>query len=161
MADGTCSVIEDGEACAGPIMAKGLCDMHYKRQWRHGHTGKLKPGPSAGSAGTLQERFATKVEKDHGKWGCWRWTGATHELGYGRINDRSTGELRQLRAHVIAWEWENGPVPDGKELDHYLYPGGCIGPRCCNPEHVRPVTHQENCRRAYDAQPWNERKDKQ
>lgn len=140
------------DGCFVPAYAKGWCEKHYSRARRHGDpTVVLQRGRPSEAFGTLRERFDAKVARDANEWGCWEWTGAHHELGYGRINDRSTGELRQLRAHVLAWEWENGPVPEGKELDHFLYPMACIGPACCNPGHVRPVTHAENMARSVHA----------
>ncbi len=151
MADRTCSIA----GCEKVEFARGWCSMHWARWRAHGDpTIVKKRGRPSEAFGSLRERFEAKVEKDYGEWGCWRWTGAAHELGYGRINDRSTGELRQLRAHVLAWEWENGPVPEGLELDHFFFPGGCIGPACCRPDHLRAVTHQQNMRRAFDAHPW-------
>jgi hypothetical protein len=35
-----------------------------------------------------------------------------------------------------------GPIPAGLDLDHL-----CLNRRCCNPEHVEPVTRSENVRR--------------
>lgn len=154
MAQTTCSIEVDGEVCPKPLFCKGMCAMHYSRARKHGDPMVVKKrGRPSEAFGSLQDRFDAKVEKDYGEWGCWRWFGAHHELGYGRINDRSTGEFRQLRAHVLAWEWENGPVPEGLELDHYRFPDACIGPACCNPEHLKAVTHKENSLRSLTAGP--------
>lgn len=46
------------------------------------------------------------------------------------------------RAHIVAWERLNGPVPDGKVLDHL-----CRRRACCAPHHLEPVDHGENERR--------------
>ncbi|MEJ7786912.1 MAG: HNH endonuclease signature motif containing protein [Solirubrobacteraceae bacterium] len=46
------------------------------------------------------------------------------------------------RAHRVYWERENGEVPEGLDLDHL-----CKQTDCVNPEHLEPVTHQENMRR--------------
>lgn len=53
------------------------------------------------------------------------------------------GEGKQKRVHVVFWEYFNGPVPDGLELDHYCKRFGklCVA-------HLEPVTHAENIRRA-------------
>ena len=45
--------------------------------------------------------------------------------------------------HVVAYELLVGPVPEGLELDHL-----CRVRHCFNPDHLEPVTHAENIRRA-------------
>lgn len=78
--------------------------------------------------------------------GCWIWQGAATSLGYGQITVgvRKDGTRRTVYVHKAAWEAIHGPVPKGRELDHFR----CDTPACANPEHVRPVTHQENILRA-------------
>src|SRR4051794_39736337 len=52
---------------------------------------------------------------------------------------------RKTTAHRWAYTVVHGPVDRSLVMDHYRWPGhGCIGRRCVNPEHVRPVTHREN-----------------
>ena len=85
---------------------------------------------------TEQERFEKKVSKlDNG---CWEWFGGKNPGGYGLF--WSNGRLRS--AHIVAYEWENGSVPKGQELDHL-----CRNLTCVNPEHIEAVTHLENIRR--------------
>jgi hypothetical protein len=74
---------------------------------------------------------------------CWTWTGPTSEGGYGVI---STGGREGLlvRTHRLAYELLVGPIPDGLHIDHL-----CKVRRCCNPEHLEPVTQAENNRRAW------------
>lgn len=52
-----------------------------------------------------------------------------------------------------AWEQENGPVPDGMELDH-----GCRTPACVRPFHLEPVLHRENVLRGDSPSAHNARK---
>ena len=66
---------------------------------------------------------------------CWLWTGRTHD-GYGRYSGGSS--------HRIAYELLVGPIPDGLELDHL-----CRVTQCVNPDHLEPVTREENIRRRY------------
>ncbi len=70
--------------------------------------------------------------------GCWVWARAKNENGYSQIN--VDGKTR--RAHIIFYERRFGPVPAGLELDHT-----CNCRSCVNPDHLEPVTHQENCLR--------------
>lgn len=68
--------------------------------------------------------------------GCHIWQGSLDGFGYGMV----WVERRTRRVHRLRYEREVGPVPDGMILDHFV----CDNPQCCNPEHVRPVTHREN-----------------
>jgi hypothetical protein len=70
---------------------------------------------------------------------CWIWQRGLNTRGYGLAAD---GNRRRRGAHIVYWERENGPVPKGKELDHL-----CREIRCCNPEHLEPVTHTVNAQR--------------
>lgn len=75
---------------------------------------------------------------------CIIWTKTKTQDGYGRqmIGSRTDGTRRSALAHVVAYEQEFGPIPEGLELDHL-----CRVRNCVNPHHLEPVTHQENCRR--------------
>lgn len=84
---------------------------------------------------------------------CHLWVLHIDTEGYGRDWD----PLRKVQrgAHVVAWEAVHGPVPEGMQLDHLCHdanscPGGptCLHRRCCNPEHLAPVTPAENSRRS-------------
>ena len=55
---------------------------------------------------------------------------------------RREGKL--VFAHRAAYELLYGPIPDGLEIDHT-----CNNPRCINTDHLEAVTHQENCKRAF------------
>lgn len=75
---------------------------------------------------------------------CWIWTGGVNGSrkdrgdGYGRVRYQK----RHRYVHVLTWEWANGTVPPGKELDHK-----CRTVLCVNPDHLEPVSHQTNCQR--------------
>lgn len=70
--------------------------------------------------------------------GCWLWTGSCDPSGYGTLKL----EGRTRRAHRLAYELLVGPIPDGLQLDHL-----CRVRNCANPDHLEPVTNQENSRR--------------
>lgn len=76
--------------------------------------------------------------------GCWLWTASTVNGGYGQIwvGSRTDGTRRNMLAHVASYETFVGSVPAGLELDHR-----CFNTACINPEHLEPVTRQENVRR--------------
>lgn len=54
---------------------------------------------------------------------CWVWTGAYHSTGY--------GWFQRQRAHRIAWELTEGPIPKGLVVMHR-----CDNPFCVNPAHL-------------------------
>lgn len=80
------------------------------------------------------ERVLRRIEIQYD--GCWVWPGAKTDYGHGKIgfNDGLTP-----RTHVVTWEFYNGPIPLGLEIDHR-----CRVPSCCNPDHLEPVGHPEN-----------------
>lgn len=85
------------------------------------------------------ERFCSKVQINDD--GCHLWIAYVKPDGYG-LFWRGPGK-GMGSAHIWAWERANGPVPDGLELDHQ-----CRVRHCVNPNHLEPVTHAENMRRA-------------
>lgn len=70
--------------------------------------------------------------------GCWQVSGASPRYGYQVVGVAG----KRYRAHRWTYEQVVGPIPDGLELDHL-----CRNTSCANPEHLEPVTHDENCRR--------------
>lgn len=75
--------------------------------------------------------------------GCHIWQGALDGKGYGLVGVGLVGARRRMRlVHRVRYEREVGPIPEGMVLDHFFCDNGPGG--CCNPEHVRPVSHREN-----------------
>lgn len=79
---------------------------------------------------------------------CWLWTGQLSKDGYGKIQLRPAdlwmagkiGDKPQgCRVHRVAYTIWRGPIPEGMTLDHR-----CRVITCFNPDHLRPMTTQEN-----------------
>lgn len=91
------------------------------------------------------ERFWNKVDKDGpvpesrpDLGPCWIWRAAKIADGYGVIG--FAGKSRY--AHRLAYEALVGPIPVGLCIDHL-----CRVRNCVNPDHMEPVTNEENTRR--------------
>jgi len=129
------------EGCEKPVKSSGLpwCDMHYYRNRRHGDPlATMRPG--FGDDPIV--RFMLKVNQIDG--GCWEWTGWKDRRGYGGFDIRPRRPGQSAFAHRFAYEYYVGPIPEELELDHLCRNTGCV-----NPEHLEPVTHAENVRRAF------------
>ena len=99
------------------------------------------------------ENFWRHVKKD-GE--CLVWTGAKNRRGgYGKLHRVINGESKMFLAHRYHWEIENGPVPEGKQLDHL-----CRTRVCVNLSHMEVVTPQENTLRGVGPTAKNARKEK-
>jgi HNH endonuclease len=72
--------------------------------------------------------------------GCWEWTGALNNRGYGII----TISKSVYYTHRVSYTRYNGPIPDGHVLDHL-----CRNTKCANPEHLEAVSDKINTRRGY------------
>jgi hypothetical protein len=70
--------------------------------------------------------------------GCWLFTGAVNENGYGSIGigGRKRGNVF---AHRAAWMLYHGEIPDGMYVCHR-----CDVPSCCNPDHLFLGTAKDN-----------------
>lgn len=75
---------------------------------------------------------------------CWQWTGALTAAGYGQISagGAAVNGAKKYAVHRLVYETLVGPVPPGLSLDHL-----CRNRACCRPEHLDPVTPQENALR--------------
>lgn len=84
----------------------------------------------------FEVRFWAKVRRTEG---CWLWTASLDGKGYGQFHDESTGKVRNLRAHRVAYELVFGPIPKGMCILHI-----CDCPQCVNPDHLRLGSMSDN-----------------
>lgn len=79
---------------------------------------------------------------------CWLWTGSS----YTQFGARTYGQFylagRRTSAHRASYILHRGAIPDGLDILH-----SCDVKACVNPDHLRPGTHQENIREAFDKLP--------
>lgn len=101
------------------------------------------PWPTLGGGSTVDEgsreqRFWAKTDRT-GPTGCWEWTrqrlNSPGVLNYGVV--WWDGGTR--RAHRVAWQVTNGPIPDGMWVLHR-----CDNPPCIRPEHLFLGDHDLN-----------------
>jgi hypothetical protein len=118
--------------CTRNLYAKGLCDSHYKRIRKYGSLEDPTP--------TFEQRFWSKVDKGQG---CWNWTGARNNKGYGT----TSVDGAHVYSHRASFEMANGPIPEGAVIDHV-----CHTPACVNPEHLRVATGKQNMENLIGAQ---------
>lgn len=74
--------------------------------------------------------------------GCWQWLAACDRYGYGAVAGTLGGRQRNTGAHRASWIAHRGPILDGLTIDHL-----CWNRKCINPDHLEPVTFEENARR--------------
>ena len=117
--------VSDG--CARKHYGRGWCGMHYQRWAKHGDP---LAGPTVHRS--PEEAFAARTEWDGG---CLVWTGMRAPGGYGALR----AEGRMVLVHRYAWERENGPIPEGMQVDHK-----CWNKACANVEHLRLASPSEN-----------------
>lgn len=119
-----CQISECGNI-VGRKGARGFCNKHYLRWWSTGDPlGSKRPAP--------EDRFWPRVEVTGF---CWNWTGTKDQCGYGMFGFQK----RTVRAHRWAYEYLVAPILQGLELDHL-----CRNPSCVNPDHLEPVSREEN-----------------
>lgn len=72
---------------------------------------------------------------------CWIWKRALNGHGYAI---RGHNGFRTQLVYLQFWQMINGSVAEGLELDHI-----CRQRDCVRPDHLEPVTSQENTRRGF------------
>jgi hypothetical protein len=97
--------------------------------------GWTKGRPNFGKRRPLAERFWEKVDKN-APGGCWTWMGALRH-GHGTIHVALPKQVDYT--HRVVFRLLGREIPGGLEVDHV-----CRNRACCNPDHLRFVTHGQN-----------------
>lgn len=86
---------------------------------------------------SIYDRFHDKVAPDPNS-GCWLWTGAVNDFGYGIMGLGHRGDGID-RAHRVAYRLYKGDTPKGLNVLH-----SCDVPSCVNPSYLRLGTFSDN-----------------
>lgn len=128
-----CSIAD----CTRPRRKREWCQTHYEYWRRNG-----KPTPP-----TPEQKFwGFVIPADTG---CWEWTGYRDRDGYGIC----TWGGKHARAHRVAYEMLFGYLDADRALDHL-----CKNRSCVRPQHLEPVTWQQNNARSGSLSALNARK---
>lgn len=71
--------------------------------------------------------------------GCWEFTGASNDTGYGVMRIGSNYQFINVLVHRLTWTLVNGPIPEGHHVLHR-----CDNPPCANPAHLFTGTDADN-----------------
>jgi hypothetical protein len=122
--------------CDRPVQARGWCERHYKRFWRHGDPlgGRNGPPPRGEPM-----RFLREVAAHHdGLSGCLEWPFSRRSKGYGGVHANG----RKAYAARVVCEIVKGPAPSPAHEAAHSCGRGHLG--CVSGAHVRWATPKEN-----------------
>ena len=111
----------------------------------------VEQAPLTGNDSGLLERILRNVKIPEGQselHGCWEYQKGVNaaKRGYCQINIRPHGvksrSIKKLYVHRVILLLFGVMIEPGQQVDHT-----CRNVRCCNPDHLEPVTQQENLKR--------------
>lgn len=92
----------------------------------------------SGTTENLTARLMAKVVKLPGEDGCWEWTGALNDGGYGVMSIGSRGAGTD-RTHRVSFRLFKGKIPRRLVVRHT-----CDNRKCFRPDHLVLGTHKQN-----------------
>lgn len=104
--------------CGKKTVGRGLCRTHYQRQWKAG----LPALTADKRTSPLEKRFKEKISIDNN--GCWKWTGAHADNGYGLIWKGS----KNVAAHRESYRIFIGDVHESDIVCHKCDVRDCVNP---------------------------------
>lgn len=170
MADQPCAI----DDCPKPVLARGLCRMHYWRLRRHGDPMLgAKPVRAECSIEGCSSPAAGRgwCERHYSRWrrhgdpelsllghvsafvleaarhqgdGCLLWPYALNEAGYGQVATRHPDGRRSNTPASRAVLMAAVGPPPDPQMHAAHAPGICHTPACVNPAHLRWATPVEN-----------------
>jgi len=99
----------------------------------------------------LPRAVRSRIRRDHDDAGHWYWVGGLMHPQAGRaygqvVLPKPESQRRRMPRfmliHRYVWEVLVAPIPPGHVIDHV-----CHESLCCNPDHLEPVTIEENSSR--------------
>lgn len=121
--------------CKRPHLAKGLCRMHYKRNWRYGDP-NIRHVVANGEAQSFAQDLLDKPPTTDS---CITWPFAKAESGHGSINCQD----REKVIYVSRWLLTR-ITPQPSKLHLALHSCGKGHEACVNPKHLYWGTQADN-----------------
>lgn len=117
--------------CEKKVLARDLCSMHYQRLLTKGDIGPAKAHDGRGGSIMKKLRIRFRVN------GCIEVV--SHRPYRGYPSGRIPPEKKQKAWHLIAWERQKGPRPDGHHIHHV-----CENKLCINVAHLESMPAGEH-----------------